>query len=129
VTSSDGFLLQEIPRDCNSSHFIQKSRQKRQDYDGWLAYTTFHYPQGIDSFLGYFSVPNNPQNVPEVLYLFTGLQNVDWIPIGNIFSIFLIHKWILSPPFLILFNLFFSTQEIPPIGESEVGMLRLIQGY
>ena len=27
------------------------------------------------------SVPNAPQNDPEVLYIFTGLQNVDWIPI------------------------------------------------
>jgi len=40
-----------------------------------------HAQQGIGKFLGYFSVPDNPQNDPEVLYLFTGLQNVDWIPI------------------------------------------------
>jgi len=52
-----------------------------QGYDGWLAYTTFHDPVGFNNFLGYFSVPNAPQNDPEVLYLFTGLQNVDWIPL------------------------------------------------
>jgi len=51
------------------------------EYDGWLAYTSWKYPNGIGKFLGYFSVPDNPQNDPEVLYLFTGLQNVDWIPI------------------------------------------------
>jgi len=51
------------------------------EYDGWLAYTTFHNPVGFSNFLGYFSVPNEPQNDPEVLYIFTGLQNVDWIPI------------------------------------------------
>src|SRR5690606_13416454 len=32
-------------------------------------------------FLGYFSVPDAPKEAPQVLYLFTGLQNVDWIPI------------------------------------------------
>eukprot|EP01089_Gocevia_fonbrunei_P012672 TRINITY_DN305_c0_g1_i1.p1 TRINITY_DN305_c0_g1~~TRINITY_DN305_c0_g1_i1.p1 ORF type:complete len:311 (+),score=70.68 TRINITY_DN305_c0_g1_i1:36-935(+) len=51
------------------------------EYDGWLAYTSFQHAAGISSFLGYFSVPNAPKNDPEVLYLFTGLQNVDWIPI------------------------------------------------
>jgi len=51
------------------------------EYDGWLAYTTFRHASGINKFLGYFSVPNQPQNDPEVLYLFTGLQNVDWIPV------------------------------------------------
>jgi len=51
------------------------------EYDGWLAYTSWNYPKGIGQFLGYFSVPDNPQNDPEVLYVFTGLQNVDWIPI------------------------------------------------
>lgn len=29
---------------------------------------------------GNFSVPNIPANVPEELFIFTGLQNVDWIP-------------------------------------------------
>jgi hypothetical protein len=49
---------------------------------------------GIGSFVGNFSVPQNPISDPsvclflliilihfKVLYLFTGLQNVDWIPI------------------------------------------------
>lgn len=51
-------------------------------YDGWLAYTTFKHTQSIDTFNGYFSVPNGvPASKPVRLYLFTGLQNVDWIPI------------------------------------------------
>jgi len=82
VTTPNGDVLGPLPRDCPAVELFQKARQKRQgDYDGWLAYTTFHYPAGFDAFLGYFTVPANPQNVPDVLYLFTGLQNVDWIPI------------------------------------------------
>jgi len=50
------------------------------NYDGWLAYTTAYNKNGFDSFLGYFSVPQMPKNDPQALYLFTGLQNVDWIP-------------------------------------------------
>jgi len=50
------------------------------DYDGWLAYTSYNNVESIDSFLGYFNVPSAPSSNPDVLYVFTGLQNVDWIP-------------------------------------------------
>jgi len=51
------------------------------DYDGWLAYTSYNNVETIDTFLGSFSVPSIPSQNPDVLYVFTGLQNVDWIPI------------------------------------------------
>lgn len=45
----------------------------------------------IETDVGNFSVPDNPKNDPDVLYIFTGLQNVDWIPkvdpIPNVFDI------------------------------------------
>lgn len=51
------------------------------DYDGWTAYTAFKSPTGnFDSFLGTFSVPDAPTSTPDILYIFTGLQSVDWIP-------------------------------------------------
>jgi hypothetical protein len=50
------------------------------DYDGWTAYTAFNISGNFEAFLGYFSVPDSPQNYPDILYLFTGLQNFDWIP-------------------------------------------------
>jgi len=56
------------------------SKQYPSDYDGWLAYTTTYNAAGYDSFLGYFSVPEKPENPPLTLFLFTGLQNIDWIP-------------------------------------------------
>ena len=40
----------------------------------WEEYTAVKNTDGYDSFLGYFSVPDMPQNDPQVLYLFTGLQ-------------------------------------------------------
>jgi len=50
------------------------------DYDGWLAYTSFNNEQPLTSFLGSFSVPDTPSSNPDILYVFTGLQNVDWVP-------------------------------------------------
>lgn len=50
------------------------------DYDGWLAYTVYNISHSFDTFNGNFTVPDQPQNDPDILYLFTGLQNVDWIP-------------------------------------------------
>jgi len=52
------------------------------DYDGWLEYTAFKdsSAHGFDTFLGDFSVPDAPAADPQILYLFTGLQNIDWIP-------------------------------------------------
>lgn len=52
------------------------------DYNGWLQYTEFNLTaaETFDSFLGKFSVPNAPARVPVQLFIFTGLQNVDWIP-------------------------------------------------
>ncbi len=50
------------------------------DYDGWIAYTAFNVSSGISSFQGVFSVPDIPASTPHILYLFTGLQNKDWVP-------------------------------------------------
>jgi len=50
------------------------------DYDGWEEYTSVENSDGYDTFLGYFSVPDKPAADPQVLYLFTGLQNINWIP-------------------------------------------------
>lgn len=50
------------------------------DYDGWLQYTAFEDAQGFDSFVGEMSVPDVPAAKPQILYLFPGVQNIDWIP-------------------------------------------------
>lgn len=80
--------------ECKALSQMQEKRQFPPNYDGWLAYTSYKTTySSFDTFLGSFSVPNNPgthqlnpplteqsENDPEVLYIFTGLQNVDWIP-------------------------------------------------
>jgi hypothetical protein len=50
------------------------------DYNGWLQYTAYNDPKGFDSFVGEMSVPDAPRKRPQILYLFPGLQNIDWIP-------------------------------------------------
>jgi len=54
-------------------------------YDGWTEYTEFNVSvdstSTFDSFLGNFSVPDKPASPPQVLYIFTGLQNINWIPV------------------------------------------------
>jgi len=77
VTEADGTARVIVP--CNIEKKIPKGVM--QQYDGWLAYTTAKAPVDFDAFLGYFSVPQEPANYPSVLYLFTGLQDVNWIPI------------------------------------------------
>lgn len=50
------------------------------NYDGWQTYAQFQNPSGINSFLGSFSVPDIPVNTPSMDFIFTGLQNIPWIP-------------------------------------------------
>jgi hypothetical protein len=50
------------------------------DYDGWPAYVVTNVSTSFDVFNATFTVPNLPKDDPDVLYLFTGLQNVNWIP-------------------------------------------------
>jgi hypothetical protein len=75
------FQTRRLIKNLNCSIAQGKKRQFPSYYDGWLAYTTWQYPQGIGKFYGNFSVPTTaPKRAPVVLYLFTGLQNIDWIP-------------------------------------------------
>ena len=53
--------------------------------DGWLQYTAVNVSKlglkgGFDAFTNTMSVPDVPASRPQVLYLFPGLQNIDWIP-------------------------------------------------
>jgi len=55
------------------------------NYDGWLQYTALNTSAigvegGFDGFTNIMSVPDVPKEPADVLYLFPGLQNIDWIP-------------------------------------------------
>mmetsp|Transcript_2356 Transcript_2356/g.4864 ORF Transcript_2356/g.4864 Transcript_2356/m.4864 type:complete len:309 (-) Transcript_2356:35-961(-) len=81
VLDAQGKYLKTLPA-CNATADKPMFRDLPTDYDGWTAYTAYQTPDaaGFDAFLGYFSVPDLPKSTPQVLYLFTGLQNIDWIP-------------------------------------------------
>jgi len=54
-------------------------------YDGWTEYTEFDIASNpnntFDIFIGNMSVPDMPAQAPQVLYIFPGLQNIDWVPV------------------------------------------------
>jgi len=51
-------------------------------YDGWTAYVEFDIPSpGFDTFTGKMNVADKPAKTPQVLYIFPGLQNINWIPV------------------------------------------------
>jgi len=79
-----------IPR-CdtfNNDFPVLKRRQQIEEgvaplaYDGWTAYVEYDIPNpGFDAFTGNMNVPDEPVSAPQVLYIFPGLQNIDWIPV------------------------------------------------
>lgn len=62
---------------------VNAHRDRRQlpaDYNGWLQYTAINTTDSFETFTGIMSVPDLPKEEPQILYLFPGLQNIDWIP-------------------------------------------------
>jgi len=48
---------------------------------GWQTWSLFENPTSLDSFLGYFTIPDVPKDYSQqTLFMFTGLQNFNWIP-------------------------------------------------
>jgi len=83
--------VQKLPR-CQYS--IQNTYKKGHNStkvsgfeDGWQVWTTFQSPSssGFSGFLGLFTIPDAPQigDNGQVLFMFTGLQNENWIPGPN----------------------------------------------
>jgi len=79
IMNADGTLHRRVGL-CGRSTSGADDDDLPPDYDGWLEYAAFEYTSGFETFLGNFTVPDIPAAVPDVLYLFTGLQNIDWIP-------------------------------------------------
>jgi len=72
------------------NHFTKKSNLKARDSpdDGWQAWTAFNNINNatFDVFTGSFSVPPVPNGWDGgILYMFTGLQNDNWVPINGEF--------------------------------------------
>jgi len=72
-----------IPRcDAGTQPVFKRHEAPPNAYDGWTVYTAFNTSSsGFDSFIGNMNVADEPASTPEVLYIFTGLQNIDWVPV------------------------------------------------
>jgi len=83
VHDKDNQFIREIPK-CDMTKgplYRTNNWALPPDYDGWTAYTAYKTPTAtFDAFLGNFSVPDAPETTPDMFFLFTGLQNIDWIP-------------------------------------------------
>lgn len=77
--------LRIMSEDPSSPNAPQKQK-KESRADGWQVYTQFNNANNVsfDSFLGYFNVPQRPAKSgfdTTTVFLFTGLQNDDWVPL------------------------------------------------
>jgi len=70
--------------------YAWKQEEKKTVSDfaaGWQVWTTYQSQAaaGISAFLGYFTIPDDPVNADDgqTLFMFTGLQNENWIPGPN----------------------------------------------
>jgi len=86
VTSPNGDKHRIPPCDTTRAPLFRTTKSDTHaqglppDYDGWLQYTAYNDSRGFDSFTSVMSVPDAPKARPQILYLFPGLQNIDWIP-------------------------------------------------
>lgn len=55
-------------------------KQLPPNYNGWMQYAATNYTPSYDVMTNAMSVPDLPKAVPDILYFFPGLQNIDWIP-------------------------------------------------
>jgi len=66
---------------------VNNSTHVKDFAPGWKVWTTFQSksPAGFSGFLGFFTIPDAPQNGDDgqTLFMFTGLQNENWIPGPN----------------------------------------------
>jgi len=91
VTNPDGTYRYIPPCDTRNGTLPVLTRSRNypgvnvkapQIYDGWTAYVEYDIPDpGFDVFTGKMNVPDTPASVPQILYIFPGLQNIDWIPV------------------------------------------------
>jgi len=95
VTSMSGKVIDTIPA-CDTQNSTLPMRLPSAasavqgtplppDYDGWLQYTAVNVSKlglegGFDAFTNVMSVPDVPEEEADQLFLFPGLQNIDWIP-------------------------------------------------
>jgi len=98
----DDGTVQNLPR-CsmptlpNSARKSPRKAEQNAPDDGWQVWTAFnnYNNASFTSFLGNFNVPADPTSFDGgILYMFTGLQNDNWVPISG--------EWPTPPAFEII---------------------------
>jgi len=86
ASSPDG-SAEKIPRCLYPWNQAKKNVSVSDFAPGWQVWTTYQSMAagGVTQFLGYFSIPDDPANADDgqTLFMFTGLQNSNWIPGPN----------------------------------------------
>jgi hypothetical protein len=77
--------LEPCPKPFLRKNFNKKPTRDSPD-EGWQVWTAYNNENNatFTSFIGYFNVPDDPPNWDGgILYMFTGLQNDNWVPIPS----------------------------------------------
>eukprot|EP00486_Rosalina_sp_Unknown_P001255 CAMPEP_0201566522 /NCGR_PEP_ID=MMETSP0190_2-20130828/6350_1 /ASSEMBLY_ACC=CAM_ASM_000263 /TAXON_ID=37353 /ORGANISM="Rosalina sp." /LENGTH=229 /DNA_ID=CAMNT_0047985359 /DNA_START=271 /DNA_END=960 /DNA_ORIENTATION=+ len=64
----------------NQTEIREKLGAPAVDGSGWQVYTKMDAGDSVNAFLGDWKVPASPTRNGQILYTFTGLQNIDWVP-------------------------------------------------
>ena len=77
IISAEG--EEQLKPACN--HFVGSGAPKApsKELDGWQVWTK-EAIGNVTQFLGTWNVPPNPDESAQTLFLFTGMQNIDWVP-------------------------------------------------
>jgi len=81
IKASNGRIIER--HKCHHSMNQTEIREKlglTVNGDGWQVYTKMDAGDSVSAFLGNWKVPTTPQRNGQILYTFTGLQNIDWVP-------------------------------------------------
>jgi len=90
IEPTDGSSSYKVENPDGSSEILPRCHfqfqsafeQTESEFEGgWQVWSTYQSPTSFDSFLGLFTIPDTPQTyVSQTLFMFTGLQNFNWIP-------------------------------------------------
>jgi hypothetical protein len=84
------FAIGKLPRAIQPSSYTPLSAGVIRDvpfHGGWQIYAKYQSSTRVQSFLGGWVTPDAPTNyTKQTVFLFTGLQNIDWVTVVFYFN-------------------------------------------